>query len=261
MARPTTNTVDYFSHDCQHKQTIFILESRYGNNGYAFWFKLLEMLGATPDHFIDCNNDVSCEFLAAKTNSTWCFCSEVLDLLAKLQAICPDLWSQKIVWSQKFVDRLAGVYKKRGKESPAKPSFCNRNDTIPAVSVTETPQSKVKDSIGKKIKGTADAGASNYSQDFEKFWAEYPAKVGKADAAKKFKQALKAVDLETMIKAVKLYSQGEKVKGGFICNPATWLNQGRWADEAQKPEDEYEIDEHARWLEDDFQRAVERGEA
>lgn len=177
MARPTTNTVDYFSHDCQHKQTIFILESRYGNNGYAFWFKLLEMLGATPDHFIDCNNDVSCEFLAAKTNSTWCFCSEVLDLLAKLQAICPDLWTQKIVWSQKFVDRLAGVYKKRGKESPVKPSFCNRNDTTPVVPVTETPQSKVKDSIGNKRKGkTADAvkiPASLNTEDFCRTWKQY----------------------------------------------------------------------------------------
>lgn len=206
MARPTTNTVDYFSHDCQHKQTIFILESRYGNNGYAFWFKLLEMLGATPDHFIDCNNDVACEFLAAKTNATWSFCSEVLDLLAKLQAICPDLWAQKIVWSQKFVDRLAGVYKKRGKESPVKPSFCNRNDAIPVVSVTETPQSKVKDSIGKNIKAKPDAGASNYSDDFEKFWDLYPVKEKKRDTYNNFKKLLKnGVPVETILTAAENY--------------------------------------------------------
>lgn len=231
MARPTTNTVDYFSHDCQHKQTIFILESRYGNNGYAFWFKLLEMLGATPDHFIDCNNDVSCEFLAAKTNSTWCFCSEVLDLLAKLQAICPDLWTQKIVWSQKFVDRLAGVYKKRGKKSPVKPNFCNRNNTIPVVPVTETPQSKVKDSIVTLTSKSNDAIASS---EFDEFWKAYPKKECKKGALKKFSQIIKAKEAtaEQLISGAKGYCK--KVAGKnpqYTKQPTTWLNNGCWNDE------------------------------
>lgn len=150
MARPTTNTIEYFSHDCQHRQTMYILESRYKNDGYAFWFKLLETLGTTPGHFLDLNDDVACEFLAAKTNLSWSFCDEILTLLAKIGAICPELWSKKIVWSQNFVDRIAPVYAKRRKELPVKPSFCDRNADIPAVSVTETRQSKVKESKGKK---------------------------------------------------------------------------------------------------------------
>ena len=47
MTRPKKQTVDYFPHSCNHKKTIYILEERYGNNGYSFWFKLLEMLGNT----------------------------------------------------------------------------------------------------------------------------------------------------------------------------------------------------------------------
>jgi hypothetical protein len=47
MARPTKQTVDYFPHDCHHGQTIYILEKRFGNDGYAFWFNLLELLGSS----------------------------------------------------------------------------------------------------------------------------------------------------------------------------------------------------------------------
>ena len=45
MARPRKQTVDYFPHYCKCGRTIFILENRFGNDGYAFWFKLLEILG------------------------------------------------------------------------------------------------------------------------------------------------------------------------------------------------------------------------
>ena len=223
MARPTTNTIEYFSHDCQHRQTMYILESRYKNDGYAFWFKLLETLGTTPGHFLDLNDDVACEFLAAKTNLSWSFCDEILTLLAKIGAICPELWSKKIVWSQNFVDRIAPVYAKRRKELPVKPSFCDRNADIPAVSVTETRQSKVKE---RKEKNNSDC----YTDDFEKFWNAYPKKVGKADAAKKFQKATKSVSADTIIEAVGRYCKSKTVADGFVCNPATWLHQERWND-------------------------------
>ena len=51
MTRPMKKGVDYFPHACVHGQTMFILEQRWGNDGYAFWFKLLEMLGTTEGHF------------------------------------------------------------------------------------------------------------------------------------------------------------------------------------------------------------------
>ena len=47
MARPAKLTVDYFPHIINQGKTIFIIENNYGNDGYAFWFKLLELLGAT----------------------------------------------------------------------------------------------------------------------------------------------------------------------------------------------------------------------
>ncbi|MGK0841011.1 hypothetical protein ACRE5W_28210, partial [Klebsiella pneumoniae] len=67
MARPKKQTVDYFPHYVNSGKTLFILEKRYENNGYAFWFKVLELLGSTNGHIIDSRNPDEWEFLLAKT--------------------------------------------------------------------------------------------------------------------------------------------------------------------------------------------------
>jgi hypothetical protein len=101
---------------------MFILEQRYGNDGYAFWFKMLELLGSTKGHYIDCNNEAEWEFLQAKTHQNNGFCAEILNLLAKLDGIDHRLWKDyKIIWCQNFVDGIADVYNNRKREIPPKP--------------------------------------------------------------------------------------------------------------------------------------------
>ena len=62
MARPMKRTVEYFPHRVEHHKTMFIIEERYGNDGYALWFKLLERLGATDGHCLDLNDATELEF-------------------------------------------------------------------------------------------------------------------------------------------------------------------------------------------------------
>ena len=93
MARPKKETVDYFPHICAHKTTIFVLEQKYGNDGYAFWFKVLELLASSEGHYYDCRKPHLWEFLQAKTRLSEDKCNELLDLLAKLDAIDQELWS------------------------------------------------------------------------------------------------------------------------------------------------------------------------
>ena len=151
MARPKKQTVDYFPHMCNHKKTIYILEQKYGNNGYAFWFKLLEMLGSAEGHYLDLSDDTAWEFLQAKTQLDDSLCTEILTLLAKLDAIDAELWSAKVVWSQNFVDGISDVYRNRRVEIPPKPSFYIQKPDKEEVSTDEKPQSKVKES---KVKET-----------------------------------------------------------------------------------------------------------
>jgi len=67
--------------------------------------------------------------------------------------------------------------------------------------------------------------------DFERFWNEYPKKVGKAAALKAFAKV--TVPVSVLIEAVRAQArsaQWTKDNGQYIPNPATWLNQGRWED-------------------------------
>jgi hypothetical protein len=164
MARPQKQVVDYFPHYCQHKKTLFILEERYGNDGYAFWFKLLEMLGNSKGHYIDLNDSSEMEFLMAKTHLSGVIGMEILDLLAKLGAIDPEAWAVKRVWCQNFVDGVAPVYQSRRQPVPQKPSclsekpmptevISGRNPQAGAVSHADNPQTRVDKTREEKTIG------------------------------------------------------------------------------------------------------------
>ena len=142
MARQSKQTVDYFPHNCKHGKTIFILEKKYGNNGYAFWFKLLEELGSSEGHFLDLSDDVVLEFLSAKMMIPTTEMIEMFDLLSKLGNIDKDLWSKKIVWCGNFVENISTVYDKRVVSVPLKPISDDGNE----VSDDGKQQSKVKES-------------------------------------------------------------------------------------------------------------------
>ena len=74
-----------------------------------------------------------------------------------------------------------------------------------------------------------------YARDaFDTFWKAYPRKVGKEAARKAFAKVKVPVEtLVTAVEAQKASPQWTKDGGQFIPNPATWLNQGRWEDEAE----------------------------
>lgn len=166
MARPKKQTVDYFPHIANSGKTIFILENQFGNDGYAFWFKTLELLATTDGHVIDTRNPSEWEFLVAKTRVSDDKAREILNLLGKLEAIDNELLQVGILWCQNLVDNVSDVYKKRKVDLPTKPapnSFGHRKHEQSEVSDTGNhsttvvmgninPQSKVKETKGKETK-------------------------------------------------------------------------------------------------------------
>lgn len=76
------------------------------------------------------------------------------------------------------------------------------------------------------------SSGSGYSSEFEEFWAEYPRKEGKGDAAKAFKAAMKRTDLPTILKAVQAYKLATMTsERSMIKMAAGWLRAERWLDE------------------------------
>jgi hypothetical protein len=129
MARTAQNTVKYFPHDCDasEKDTLTIIEATFGNDGYAFWFKLLERLGKSTGHYIDCREEIKIELLSAKAHITSEKARDILDMLAILGAIDSELWTQNVIWCQHFVDNVALAYSNRRREPPSKPFFTRSN--------------------------------------------------------------------------------------------------------------------------------------
>ena len=237
MARPRKQTVDYFPHSCIHRKTIFVIEQRYGNNGYAFWFKLLELLGQSDGHYIDFNDEATWEFLQAKTQQNNGFCAEILDLLAKLGAIDAELWQYKIVWSQNFVNGIADVYRNRRVDIPSRPSFYIHKPVGDEVSTSNLHPEihKLKET---KLKETKGEGHAHLLNNFNVFWEAYPRKQAKVDAERAFKSLNPSEDLLAVIIAdIISRKQSEawlKDNGKYIPLPASYLRGKRWEDEIKK---------------------------
>jgi len=67
---------------------------------------------------------------------------------------------------------------------------------------------------------------------FEEFWLECPKRVGKVSAEKSYAQALRQVSHAELVSAMRIYAAARNGQDPrFTVHPATWLNQGRWADE------------------------------
>ncbi len=70
---------------------------------------------------------------------------------------------------------------------------------------------------------------------FDAFWLAYPSKVGKGAARTAWGRAVRKATPTEIIDGVVRYCSTERVRAGYVANPATWLNQERWTDEPDAP--------------------------
>lgn len=159
MARPEKNTVEYFPHYVNSGKTLFTVEQRFGNDGYAFLFKILEILGKTENHFIDCRKPADYEYLLAITKVSRDKAEEIMELLTTLGTFDSDMWVQRIIFSENFINNLQSVYERRKRKCMLKQDLCKhlsikckQKPTPKTLLSPEIRQSKVKKSIGEESK-------------------------------------------------------------------------------------------------------------
>jgi hypothetical protein len=192
MARPTKTSVDYFPHMTHSGKTIAILEARWGNDGYAFWFKLLELLGDSSDFSFNCNRSADWEYLLSKTRVTESVARAILDKLAEVEAIDDACWQQNIVWSDNFCRNLEPVFEKRKGQKPQKPEFPQqkpvandisadfRDGNPAAAAIIPTETGKVKESKLTESKATESEGEQSEATESESTEPEEREKNGAA---------------------------------------------------------------------------------
>lgn len=161
IGRPRKTNLDYFPHETKHGQTIFILQSHYGNDGYAFWFKLLELVSDSENLVYDAENPTKWEYLLAYTGVDENTALDIMAVLENLGKIDKELWDKKLIWIPTLVKRVEKVFNKRKINIPQKPQLpdsevsesdiSDSESSINSISEAETTQSKVKQSkVNKK---------------------------------------------------------------------------------------------------------------
>jgi len=130
VARRQTDTAEFFPHFVKPGRTLFILESNWGNDGYAFWFKLLELLCEEEGHFYDCGRKDNWEYLLSRTRMASSTVFMLLEKLAELGNLNQKLWQKRrIIWCQNLVDNLKSLYSRRGRDVPVQPSCISGSET------------------------------------------------------------------------------------------------------------------------------------
>jgi len=139
VARVQKDVVSYFPHDANActGDTLTVLQSQFGNDGYAFWFKLLEKLSSTEGHFLDCRNSTKWQLLLAKTGVNEITGVDIMKLLVEMKAIDKDLWGSRVIWCQNLVDNVSEVYKNRRREIPQKPVIADGHCVVCGITIVD----------------------------------------------------------------------------------------------------------------------------
>ena len=143
-----------------------------------------------------------------------------------------------------FLKKYADVYCLHGIspiEAPSKPLGKPLRSQTTVTDNSNRKQTTVTESKNPPgpPKGTGSVFKSQ--KDFDHFWKSYPKKVGKQAAIRSWEKTNKIrPELDFILMALeqqKKSKQWAKDGGQYIPNPATWLSQGRWDDEAPEGQD------------------------
>ena len=220
MARPQRHNVDYFPHYISDGKKMFVIESKFGNDGYATWFKILEILAKTDDHWLDLNDAGNLMFVAAKCKVDEERLLEIIDSITKLGEFDSDVWKQsKVIWSPKLMESLRDAYVKRSNECMSLESLRVHLKGLRRYKPTK--ESKVKDT---KLNETKE------EYPFEMFWSLYAKMTDKAVCQSKWEAIPKKTKALIIDHVPKYVAATPDVQ--YRKHPSTYLNQKTWEDEA-----------------------------
>lgn len=175
MPRKNRRNADYFPHPARPGPVEDLVQRRWGNDGYAVYNKMLELLTDTDEHFLDLSGPARMELFVGYMLAPPEIILEVLNSLANLNFIDSELWhGYHVVWCEQLVSSmLAEVYRKREADAPNCPDSAlptrlhanpAQNTLFPGKVPPETTQKEVeRDSRESK---NSDGAAENTMVEF-----------------------------------------------------------------------------------------------
>lgn len=166
MARPKKEGMDYFPHDTDsvNDEKVEALRMLYGNDGYAFYFILLERIYRTKNAELDVSDAETMQILSRKVGVTLQEFENMLKTALKRDCFDQEAYDERgVLTSNGIKKRVAPIVEKR--ESMRRKYVSNNEKDSLLVSDAETPQKpdKVKE---RKVKESKDKVVKNKYSDF-----------------------------------------------------------------------------------------------
>lgn len=128
MARPEKHIVDFYPKKIKNGKTLFILESKYQIKGYGFFYKLLDFLANTPDHYFQIKSDTDVLYL-----SGICLIQDehetldMIEIMIKTDKLDKELWEKyRVIYCQDFIDSIKDAYHYRNNQIINRLEIINR---------------------------------------------------------------------------------------------------------------------------------------
>jgi hypothetical protein len=156
MARPKKEGMDYFPHDTDavNDEKIESLRLLYGNDGYAFYFILLERIYRTKEFELDVSDAETIQILSRKVGVNEEVFNQILQTALKRGCFDRETYEErKVLTSEGIRKRASVVVEKRVK---MRDKYIQDKEIVSDAETTqetgvESTQSKVKKSKEKKI--------------------------------------------------------------------------------------------------------------
>ena len=156
MSRKKKNHVDYFPHDTHQSKSVRIISKKYGNDGYAFYYKLRELLGRTENYNYDLSKSIDWLDFIGEMDVEEQQAKKLIEFLVTIGELDKELWEQESrLWSNSLIEDISDVYDKRVAEIPDKYSLRDGNTHSRSGNHSlgdGSTQSRVKESKEEKTK-------------------------------------------------------------------------------------------------------------
>ena len=122
MARPAKRNCDYFPHFVTDSRDLYFIETRYGVEGYYFYYRLREFLCQCDDITYRIEYEADLEYLYRYFALDKAKVQEMIDACADNGIIDHNLWyNAKIIWQDDLASILRDAWKGRTTPPPEKP--------------------------------------------------------------------------------------------------------------------------------------------
>jgi hypothetical protein len=171
MARPKKEGMDYFPHDTDavNDEKIESLRFLYGNDGYAFYFILLERIYRAKEFELDISDAETIQILCRKVGVNEEKFHQILQTSLKRGCFDKEVYEERnVLTSNGIKNRSSVVVEKRVKMRDNYKGKVSDAETTPETH-SETTQSKVKESKEKKSKTNKNIYAEFVSMTEEQY--------------------------------------------------------------------------------------------